>query len=68
MAIKKFVYRENWVGIKVTGMKTTFLVIFDPTWTRILSPKGPNQDFLKVHFSYERQKLYYKFCDFKTAN
>ena len=67
MSVKKFVCRENWVGIKVTGMKTTFLVIFDPTWTCILSPKGPNQDFLKVHFGYERQKLYYKFCDSKTG-
>ena len=67
MAVKNFVFRENWVGSKVAGMKTTFFAIFDPTWTHILAPKGPNKEFLKQHFSQERQKLYYyQFCDFKT--
>ena len=67
MAVKNFVFRENWVGSKVAGMKTTFFAIFDPTWTHILAPKGPNKEFLKEHFSQEKQKLYYyQFCDFKT--
>ena len=32
MAVKKFVFRENWVGSKVAGTKTTFFAIFDPTY------------------------------------
>ena len=36
---KNFVFRENWVGSKVTGLKTTFFTIFDPIWTHILAPK-----------------------------
>ena len=40
MAVKNFVFRENWVGSKVGGMKTTFLAILAPTWTHILAPKG----------------------------
>ena len=67
MAVKNFVFRENWVGSKVAGMKTTFFAIFDPTCAHILAPKVPNKEFLKQHFGQERQKLYYyQFCDFKT--
>ena len=55
MAVKKFVFKENWVGSKVAS---TFFVIFEPIWTHILVPKGPNKEFLKQHFSKERQKLY----------
>ena len=47
MAVKNFVFRENWVGSKVAGMRTTFLVIFDPTWTYILAPKGQIKNSLK---------------------
>ena len=36
MAVENFVFRENWVGSKVTGMKTTFFAIFDSTWTHIV--------------------------------
>ena len=51
----------------VADMKTTFFAIFDPARTYIFTPKGPNKEFLKQHFSQERQKLYYyQFCDFKT--
>ena len=35
MAVKNFVFRQNWIGRKVAGMKKTFLAIFDPTWTHI---------------------------------
>ena len=67
MAVKNFVFRENCVGSKVAGMETTFFAIFDPTLTQSLAPKGPNKEFLKEHFSQEKQKLYYyQFCDFKT--
>ena len=62
-----FVCRQKWVGRKVAGMKKTFIVIFDPTWTHILARKGTNKEFLKQHFSQKRPKLYlYQFCDFKT--
>ena len=37
MAVKNFVFRENWVGSKVTGMK------IKPAWTHILAPKGPQK-------------------------
>ena len=49
MAVKNFVFRENWAGSKVAaGMKTTFFAIFDPTWTHnSLTPKGPSKEFLK---------------------
>ena len=39
MAVKSFVFRENWVGSKVAGMKITFFAIFDPTWSEILENK-----------------------------
>ena len=51
MAVKNFAFRENWVDSKLAGMKTTFVAIFDPTWTNIFDPKGPNKKFLKQHFS-----------------
>ena len=51
MAVKNFVFRQNWVGRKVAGMKKTFFAIFDPTWAHILAPKDPNKELLKKHFS-----------------
>ena len=51
MAIKTFVFRQNWIGRKVAGMKKSFFTIFDPIWTHILAPKDPNKEFLKQHFS-----------------
>ena len=30
MAVKNFVFRQNWVGRKVAGMKNTFFAVFDP--------------------------------------
>ena len=59
MAVKNFVFRDNWVGSKVAGIKTTFFAIFDPTWTHSLAPKDPNKEFLKELFNQEKQKLYY---------
>ena len=67
MVVKNFVFRQDWVGRKVAGMKKTFFAIFDPTCTHILALKSSNKEFLKQQFSLERQKLYYyQFCDFKT--
>ena len=43
---------ENWVGSEVTGVKITFLAIFDIHWTHILAPKGPDMEFHK-HFSFQ---------------
>ena len=50
MAVKNFVFRENWVDSKVAGMKATFFAIFDPIWTQIFTPKDPRKEFLKQHF------------------
>ena len=51
VAVKNFVFRENWVGSKVAGIKATFFAIFDSTWTHILVLKDPSKEFLKQHFS-----------------
>ena len=51
MAVKNLVFRENWVGSKVTGIKTTLFVIFDLNWTHILALKDPNKEFLIEHLS-----------------
>ena len=67
MAVKNFAFRENWVSSKVAGTKTNFFAIFDPTLTLSGAQKSPNKEFLKEHFSHEKQKLYYfQFCDFRT--
>ena len=50
MAVKNFVFRQDWVGRKVAGMKKSF-AIFDPNWTHILALKSPNKEFLKQYFS-----------------
>ena len=55
MIVKNFVFRQDWFGRKVAGLKKkNFFAIFDPTWTHILAQKGPNKEFLKQHFSSER--------------
>ena len=51
MAVKNFVFRENWVDSKVAGMKTTFFAIFIPNLTHSLVLKGPKKEFLKENFS-----------------
>ena len=62
MAVKNFVFKENWVDSKVAG-----LTIFDPNMTHNLASKSPNKEFLKEYFSQEKQKLYYyQFGEFKT--
>ena len=55
MAVKDFVFRENWAGSKVADLKTTFFAIFWPTGAHILAPKGPNKEFFKQHFSQDKQ-------------
>ena len=51
MAVKNFVFRENWVDSKVAGMKATFFAIFDPTAPTSWLWKDPNKEFLQQHFS-----------------
>ena len=53
MALKNFVFMENWVGSEVAGLKITFCVIFDSNQTDILDPKGPNMEFLKQNFNFQ---------------
>ena len=52
MAVENFVFRENWAGSEVVGMKIPF-AIFDPSWTQILASKGPNMKSLKQHFNFQ---------------
>ena len=53
MAVKNFVFSENWVGSEVADMTIAFFAIFDPTWTYILATKGPNMEFLKQSFNFQ---------------
>ena len=46
MDVQNFVFRENQVGSKVAGIKTT---VFKTTWTNSLTPESPNKEFLKEH-------------------
>ena len=57
MADENFGFMKNWVGNKVACMKTTFFAIF-ANLDHSLVPKDPNKEFLKEHFSQEKQKLY----------
>ena len=54
MAVKNFVFRENWASSKVAGIKTIFFINFDSTLTHSLVPKGRNKEFLKEHFNQEK--------------
>ena len=51
MVVKNIIFRQDWVGRKVAGLKKTFFAIFDTIWTHILALKGPIKEFLKQHFS-----------------
>ena len=62
MAVKNFLFRGNWVGGQVAGMKTTF-TIFEPTWTHILVPKDP-RNFLKSILDKKDRSYNYQFYDF----
>ena len=48
MAVKNFVFRQNWVGRKVAGMKKTFFANFEPTWTHILAIKAQIRNSLNI--------------------
>ena len=60
MAVKNFHFRKNWVGCEVADMKKAFFPIFDPIWTHILPPAGPNIEFLKhnSNFQFLRKTCY----------
>ena len=53
MAVKNLVFRKNWVGSEVANMKIAIFAIFDPTWSHILAPTGPNMGFLKQNFNFQ---------------
>ena len=58
MAVKNFVFRENWVDSKVVSMKANLFAIFDQTWTHILGLKVPtSKGFLKQYFSFKKTEL-----------
>ena len=44
-------YVEPWS--EVGSMKIAFFAIFDPTWSHILVPTGPNMGFLKQKFNFQ---------------
>ena len=53
MALKNFVFKENWVVSEVASIKIDFSAILDPTWTHILALKLPNMEFLKQNFNFQ---------------
>ena len=57
MAVKNFVFRENWVGSKMAGMKMTFFAIFDTTGPIVWPQKAQIRNSLKSIFSQEKQRL-----------
>ena len=50
MALKNFVFRENWVGNKVAEMKIAVLVVFDSSWIHILTSKRPKYKIPSTEF------------------
>ena len=69
MAVKNFVFRENWIGSKVVGMKTTFFAIFNPTWTHMLLPIGPNKESLnKILVKKDRSCIIVSFVTLRLTN
>ena len=68
MAVKNFVYTENWVGSKVDGIKTTFFAIFDPTLTHILSPKSQNKKFLNILVKNGKNYIITNFVTLRLTN
>ena len=54
MVVNNFIFRKNWVGREVASMKIPLFAIFDPTWTHILAPTGPNNiGFLKQNLNFQ---------------
>ena len=53
MALKNFSFGENWVGIKVAGMKIPFFAISDQHEPTFRPPKGQNMEFLKENFNFQ---------------
>ena len=53
MALKNFIFRKDWEGSEVTGMKIAFFAIFDPTKTHVLFQKSPNMEFLNQNINFQ---------------
>ena len=69
MVVKKFVFRENWIGSKVAGMKTTFFAFFNPTWTHMLAPIGSNKESLnKILVKKDRSSIIISFVTLRLTN
>ena len=52
-ALKKFFFRENWVGSEVAGMKIAFLPFLTQHGPTFWLPKGQNMEFLKQNFNFQ---------------
>ena len=67
--VKSFVFRQDWVGRKVAGMKKTFFAIFDSTCTHILALKSPNKEFFKQHLvKKDRNHIIINFVTWRLTN
>ena len=62
MAVKIFVFRENWLVSKVTGMKTIFFPFLTQAGPTFWSHNAQIRNSLNSILV----KKYSQFCDFKT--
>ena len=70
MVVKSFIFRKNWAGSKVAGIKTTFLQFLTQPgpifWSKMALIRIEHLNIL-IFNQLERQKLYwYQFYDLKT--
>ena len=52
-ALKKFFFRENWVGSEVAGMKIAFLTFLTQHGLTFWPQKGQDMEFLTQNFNFQ---------------
>ena len=69
MAVKSFIFRQNWVARKVAGMKKNFFAIFDPTWTHFRPQKSQiRNSFNRTLFKKDRNYIIINFVTLSLTN
>ena len=51
MGVKNFVFKK--IESEVPSTKIAFFDIFEPTWTNIQAPVGPNMGLLEQNFNFQ---------------
>ena len=69
MAVKDFVFRENWVCSKVARTKTTLFAIFDTTEIHILAQKAQiNNSIRSILVKKDRNYIIIKVVALRLSN